>query len=351
MELSQLAKAIKSFNDKAKSDDRSCLIRTLRFANTMEINKDQSVSISIDEVGVKKQKYTRDLSNVKPRKSKLKGSQRSKQRKLNKSKNEKRLREKNTFDLRSASTWGDDKIYVHTTLIHVSWDNQTFMIKGESIDEALKTLVAFLLKNNLLTTRQLVFFTDGARNLKKAIDAKFNYASYHIILDWYHVSHYILGVLSSALNGSIEDKRADRAEITKHIWFANIQQAIEVIKGFNDNGRVRNTAKLNSLIDYITKKADCLTGYALRKEMGYCNSSSQAEKSNDIAVASRQKHNGMSWSKIGSNDVSTLSVAKWNGQIESFIQQRQQGFKNPTFSWFKNIAANESIAPEELNAA
>lgn len=350
-----LAKEVQSFNSKMSSlNDKDCLIKTLRFIHTMESNKESSVYIAIDEVGVKKQSYERDRSAVKKRRSKLKGQQRAKQRKLNKKKNAVRLKEKFDFEQKSLSSWGDDKTNIHTTLVHIHWNNTSFMIKGESIDEALKQLVAFLLENNLLTSKRLVFFTDGARNLKKAIDEKFFYTSYHVILDWYHVSHYIMQVLSTSLNGSIEDKRADKSKVAKHIWFANVTKAIQVIEEFNKNGRVRNLGRLNSLIDYIKRRAESLSGYALRKELGYCNSSSQAEKSNDLAVARRQKHNGMSWSTIGSNDLSSLTVAKENNKLDEFIRQRQLQKMLCKVDWFKAQPSNDETpinAPEESNAA
>lgn len=75
-------------------------------------------------------------------------------------------------------------------------------------------------------------------------------------------------VLSTLLNGPIEDKRADKSKVAKHIWFANVTKAIQVIEEFNKNGRVRNLGRLNSLIDYLKRKADSLTGCALRKELG-----------------------------------------------------------------------------------
>jgi hypothetical protein len=36
--------------------------------------------------------------------------------------------------------------------------------------------------------------------------------------------------------------------------------------------------------------------YAVRRQLGLRNSSNRGEKANDLLVAARQKHNGMSWS-------------------------------------------------------
>ena len=47
-------------------------------------------------------------------------------------------------------------------------------------------MLAFLIFNGLLRNR-LVFFTDGARNIKSSIEEMFSFHPYTVILDWYHL--------------------------------------------------------------------------------------------------------------------------------------------------------------------
>ncbi len=48
--------------------------------------------------------------------------------------------------------------------------------------------------------------------------------------------------------------------------------------------------------------------YALRQRLGLRISSNRAEKANDLVVAKRQKHNGMSWSKPGPLGLANVSA-------------------------------------------
>ena len=52
--------------------------------------------------------------------------------------------------------------------------------------------------------------------------------------------------------------------------------------------------------------------YAVRRELGLRNSSNRGEKANDLLVAERQKHNGMSWSPSGSVALASGTALKHN---------------------------------------
>ena len=287
------------------------------------------VQIDIDEVLTKKQKFDRNRSCVNTPAAKATGKTRESQIQLNQNKIEARSDKKKEFDALAVSAYQNEHRNVNTAVIRVTWDGFVHVIKGESVTEALKSLMALLLENNLLTTRRLVFFMDGAKSLKSKIKDMFSFASYHIILDWYHVSVSVLQHLSMALSGTIAQKREHRSEVCKHIWHGNLQYAREVILNFQNKGIVRNQAKLQNLLNYLYNKQDELTCYALRKDMDLSNSSSQAEKYNDILVASRQKHNGMAWSVVGSNDLSSIKAAKVNNKLHIHLE-------NPTKNqWFK----------------
>lgn len=52
--------------------------------------------------------------------------------------------------------------------------------------------------------------------------------------------------------------------------------------------------------------------------MDYRNSSNP-EKANDLIVAGRQEHNGMSWSYTGSGSLAVLSTLLYNGELNSWL--------------------------------
>jgi hypothetical protein len=67
--------------------------------------------------------------------------------------------------------------------------------------------------------------------------------------------------------------------------------------------------------------------YAIRKRLGLKNSSAIGEKMNDVLVSSRQKHNGMSWSKNGSLALAALTAVKRNGEHRSWLEKKELKFK------------------------
>jgi hypothetical protein len=84
---------------------------------------------------------------------------------------------------------------------------------------------------------------------------------------------------------------------------------------------------LAKLIAYLERNNEMIPCYALRKRLGLRNSSAIGEKMNDLIVSSRQKHNGMSWSKNGSLALATLTTAKLNGEDHIWLRKKKLSFK------------------------
>ena len=77
---------------------------------------------------------------------------------------------------------------VSTTVIHVATEEKTYTISAIGMQKAFTILVAYLLENNLMENRQLVFLSDGATDIKKNIKDFFFYRPYVLILDWFHLA-------------------------------------------------------------------------------------------------------------------------------------------------------------------
>lgn len=152
----------------------------------------------------------------------------------------------------------------------------------------------------------------------------FSYASYHIVLDWYHITVSIMQMLSMPLSGKIEQKRGYRSELTRPLLHGDVSGVLSILKYFVKRKLVRNSAAFDRVSKYLLKKHDEISCYALRRRMSLPDSSSQVEKFNDILVASRQKHNGMSWSVVGSNDLSRITAANVNNKLLMFLQSPER---------------------------
>ena len=65
----------------------------------------------------------------------------------------------------------------------------------------------------------------------------------------------------------------------------------------------------------------------MRKALGLRNSSNRGEKQNDLVVAERQKHNGMSWSDSGSAVLAARATAAQNEEALAWFQTGNIAFQ------------------------
>ena len=214
---------------------------------------------------------------------------------------------------------GEQLKRVNNTVVHVEIGGRHFVLHSGTVIGAFKQLVSFLLHNDLLE-KQLVFFADGARDLNNMITNMFRKLHFKIILDWYHLEKKCLEQLSMALKGS-EIRNAFMDKLRPTLWFGRVDEAINLLQTLEPE-KIKNPNVLKKLGEYFERVRDHIPCYALRKELGLRNSSNAVEKANDIIVAKRQKGNGMSWSDDGSVALASVSAAKHNGQLQTWVNSR-----------------------------
>jgi hypothetical protein len=215
--------------------------------------------------------------------------------------------------------------YVHNTVIRIDNGQKRYSLVGAGIKEAIRYLIAFLLSNSLLGYR-FQFFTDGHKVLNDTIGSCFSwYRNWGIILDWFHLVKKCKELLSLSMKGRIVRNEILR-EVMPLLWHGLTDKAIGLLKRIQAE-KVKNDEKLSKLIAYLERNKEMIPCYAIRKSLGLRNSSAIGEKMNDLIVSSRQKHNGMSWSKIGSLALAALTTAKLNGESQGWIEKRRLKFK------------------------
>jgi len=221
----------------------------------------ETVNISIDDVGVKKQKEQRGNENK-----------------------------------------GDDgsgkKKYVHNTIAHIQKEDKSYTVNSYSIVSTLRIIIGFLVNNDLLNYR-LQFFADGQKSLQEAILKAFSwFSNIGLILDWYHLEDKCKMQLSMALkNRHIRNDVLD--ELSHLLWFGMVDKAIGFLRSLNQD-LIKNKDEIVKLIKHLERNQPYIPSYGVRKKLGLRNSSNIGEKMNDLVVSDRQKHNGMSWSNDGS---------------------------------------------------
>lgn len=212
-----------------------------------------------------------------------------------------------------------DKQRVENTVIHVEADGKKHVITTIGMHNAFTLLIAFLVSNELLKSHRIVFFSDGAQNIRSCIEAFFSFRMPVVhMLDWYHLEKRMKELLSMAVKGNKEAKTIMRNVIGRMLWAGNVDEATAYLENIPEKS-IKNQQRLKETIDYLKRRKPHIPCYALRSLLGYRNSSNPAEKANDRVVAVRQKHNGMSWSSTGSSSLALITALELNNELSTWI--------------------------------
>jgi len=213
---------------------------------------------------------------------------------------------------------------VNNSVIHVENTEGKYILNSANVFGVLRLLLGFLLNGGLLK-KQLVFFTDGAREIHNEISRMFAFANYKIILDWWHLQKKCKEQLSMALSGRVV-RNEFLEELLPCLWFGNVGGTIELLTNINPK-KVKNPEYIAKLIEYFGRVRDYIPNYALRKELGLRNSSNSGEKANDLIVSSRQKNNGMSWSDHGSHAFASVAAVVSNYELHNWLHKHSLSFQ------------------------
>jgi len=279
---------IEILNERVKTHDQEEQIRKVMLQNPVSYEKrEASVCISVDDVGAKQQKESR-----KPKSSGPPGQSKRK--------------------------------YVQNTVIHVEQGDRSYILNGYGIWSVLRLLLAFLLNNDLLS-HHWVFFVDGHSLYSSVVQYFCWYPQVSVILDWYHLKKKCRELLSMASKGS-KIRNAILEELMPLLWHGLVDQAIDYLSHLATD-QIKNDDELKHLMSYLEKNRGMIPVYAVRRELGLRNSSNRGEKANDLLVAARQKHNGMSWSKSGSVALAYVTALKKNQTYKTWFRKRELEFK------------------------
>jgi hypothetical protein len=185
-----------------------------------------------------------------------------------------------------------------------------FTLSAESLGQVLRFVLAFLLHNSLLGGR-LHLFTDGYRSLQDTLLAFF---AWHprvwLVLDWYHVVKKFKEDLSRACRAR-EIRNRHLVTLVRFLWYGMVTEARRYLDTIPAT-EVKDPASIERLCKYLERNERSIPCYALRRRLGLRNGSSPVESANNQVTARRQKRNGMSWSKAGSQALTALSVLVCN---------------------------------------
>jgi hypothetical protein len=198
------------------------------------------------------------------------------------------------------------------------------LINGYGVLCVLRLLLGFLLYNELLSHR-LIFFVDGNYLYRKVLAIFSWHTGLSLILDSSHLKKKSKSLLSLAMKGTEIRKRV-LENLPPLLWHGLVTQAVIYLESLPESEIKNEEARLD-LITYLTRNRPMIPVYAVRKRLGLRNSSNRGEKANDLMVANRQKHKGMSWSKSGSVALATVTALKQNKEYKQWFRERDIKFK------------------------
>lgn len=219
-----------------------------------------------------------------------------------------------------------NKSLIENTVIHIQQEDKQYTLTALGMNNAFKLLVAFLLENKLMADYRLVFFTDGATCIRDYIEKFFGFRQYTIILDWLHLKKKCNEFLSMGIKGSKIEKQNIKKQLFAILWTGRYENAIKYLESVRKT-YIKNPMKIEAIKAYIYRKSQTITCYALRHELGLRISSNRVEKANDLVVATRQKHNGMSWSKKGSGALAIITATMINGELREWMTKHRIDYK------------------------
>lgn len=213
--------------------------------------------------------------------------------------------------------------YAGNTVIHIQHGQNAYVLTACGMKNAMGSMLAFLVFNGLLQNR-LVFFTDGARNIKSSIEEMFAFHPYTVIPDWYHLKKKCQELLGMAVKGK-DARNKTLGKLLRILWVGDVKSAVSYLETL-PSSIIKNPKWLDEQISYLKRKEYSITCYAAGAGLGLRNSSNPVEKTNDILVARRQKHNGMSWSKHGSSALAAIEMVYQNGYEDIWFRHGQISF-------------------------
>lgn len=209
---------------------------------------------------------------------------------------------------------------VETAVAHVECDGRRYVLVAESMFAVVGAAIALMLELRLLEGRRLVVLSDGGVDIRSCASRLLPFCSPTVILDWYHLRKHCCELLSMALKGGKANRPMQyevKRRLFRMLWAGNVGAACTYLLSLGD-AEVKCRKRLEDLVGYLRAREPQIACYAVRRELGLRVSSNRVEKANDLVVASRQKHKGMSWSRQGSWSLGAVTALYLNRESASW---------------------------------
>ena len=174
-------------------------------------------------------------------------------------------------------------------------EGNCFYLVAKSSEQLIALVATHLALLGLFAGKRLEVISDGARWIGEWI-AGFTNVEVEHVLCWYHLRKRIYEAMG-AVGLSRERRKELEHEILGHLWQGEVSRAVWILWGLRATARIPK--RVDELMGYLLRKKRAIPNYAERKASGLGIASTRVEKWNDLAVATRCKHRGMSWTEAG----------------------------------------------------
>lgn len=214
--------------------------------------------------------------------------------------------------------------FLFHTVAKIVTEQGNYTLTAPKISLIWASLMALLLHNKLLKT-QFIFLVDGQITLHDFIVARMKWCPIKLLLDWYHLRKKVHMQFHKALKKS--DQRDELMfQVEQYLWHGLLDPAIQLIEGI-DSKLIKNQKELDVLIGYFKRNRALIPNYACRKKLGLVCSSNRVEKENDFIVSARQKRNGMSWTRTGSDALAIIATIQQNKELDGWLKTNSLSLK------------------------
>ena len=162
----------------------------------------------------------------------------------------------------------------------------------------------------------VTFLCDGARWLREFAQEWLSaLPHWELILDWFHLVKKVRDLLSRT-GGSREAKQAAQQGIIAALWDGKLDRALTRLEEYR--ALAKHPKPVTDLRSYLAGRREALPDYRQRRLAQQYIGSGQAEKTNDLVVARRQKNRGMHWRPETSEALARLKVLQLNGDWDPY---------------------------------
>lgn len=310
---------LKKRNEGRDESDQLTLEQVKEALSHMEKDPKKTVYVIFDGVVVKMQKEHRTRVRFQGFKSKT----------LRRGGKKRGRKKKTDAKGQSPAVTEDNPATFQTHDTYILFQNKAYVMEAASMEEACENALGFLLKMGLLEDHELVFFSDGANDIKTTISRYFSFRHYSLYLDWHHVEQCLYQYFTMFLKGGkdrLEENERIRQGFFNLLWEGKFEEAKEYIRNI-DKTIVKSPQAGESILNYLKRKADYLYTFEIRKLAGLINSSNRVEQINHKLVSKRQKKNGMAWCPTGSRALTAWSMMYINNGWATWHKTRKVSFE------------------------